>query len=104
MRLTTASFGATCEKPFLLLKREIRSLRVKAHLDISPEGQWFALCITDIAGLRIEYYYCSYDAGYYGYLYSLVFSMDMYETVFAKDPMSKEAGKYSHVELGAVSH
>jgi metallopeptidase MepB len=34
-----------------------------------------------------------YDAGYYGYLYSLVFSMDMYETVFAEDPMSPTAGK-----------
>jgi len=34
-----------------------------------------------------------YDAGYYGYLYSLVFAADMYKTVFAKDPLSPEAGK-----------
>ncbi|KNF05202.1 hypothetical protein PSTG_01827 [Puccinia striiformis f. sp. tritici PST-78] len=42
-----------------------------------------------------------YDAGYYevdrmefliGYLYSQVFSADMYESVFAQDPMSKESG------------
>ncbi|KAF8311667.1 metallopeptidase MepB [Cantharellus anzutake] len=38
-----------------------------------------------------------YDAGYYGYLYSQVFSADMYETVFKKDPMSAESGKrYRH--------
>lgn len=33
-----------------------------------------------------------YDAGYYGYLYSQVFSADMYHEVFAKDPMNPEAG------------
>ncbi|KAF8308563.1 metallopeptidase MepB [Clavulina sp. PMI_390] len=34
-----------------------------------------------------------YDAGYYGYLYSQVFSADMYATVFEKDPMSPASGK-----------
>jgi len=34
-----------------------------------------------------------YDAGYYGYMYSLVFSADMYKAVFAKDPLSAEAGR-----------
>ncbi|BGP17854.1 hypothetical protein JCM10213_008348 [Rhodosporidiobolus nylandii] len=34
-----------------------------------------------------------YSAGYYGYLYSQVFSADMWATVFEKDPMSKEAGR-----------
>ncbi|KAF9505096.1 hypothetical protein BS47DRAFT_1374338 [Hydnum rufescens UP504] len=29
-----------------------------------------------------------YDAGYYGYLYSQVFSADMYHAVFSKDPMN----------------
>ncbi|KAK4049917.1 metalloendopeptidase [Microbotryomycetes sp. JL221] len=33
-----------------------------------------------------------YSAGYYGYLYSQVFSADMYETVFKSDPMSPESG------------
>ncbi|KAM0786272.1 hypothetical protein ACM66B_001752 [Microbotryomycetes sp. NB124-2] len=33
-----------------------------------------------------------YSSGYYGYLYSQVFSADMYETVFKEDPMSPESG------------
>ncbi|PVG02273.1 zincin [Serendipita vermifera] len=34
-----------------------------------------------------------YDAQYYGYAYSLVFAYDMYETVFAKNPLSPDAGQ-----------
>jgi len=34
-----------------------------------------------------------YDAGYYGYLYSLVFAADMYATVFKKDPLDPALGK-----------
>ena len=34
-----------------------------------------------------------YDAGYYGYLYSQVYSADMFHSVFAADPMNKEAGR-----------
>jgi len=33
-----------------------------------------------------------YDAGYYGYMYSLVFAADMYATVFKKDPLNPELG------------
>ncbi|MBW0518729.1 hypothetical protein O181_058444 [Austropuccinia psidii MF-1] len=40
-----------------------------------------------------------YDAGYYGYLYSQVFSTDMYESEFAKDPMSKEIGMRYREEI-----
>ena len=32
------------------------------------------------------------DAGYYSYLWSKAFAVDMWHTVFAKDPMNKEAG------------
>lgn len=32
------------------------------------------------------------DLSYYGYLYSLVFAADMFETVFSKEPMSPENG------------
>jgi len=34
-----------------------------------------------------------YDAGYYGYLYSQVFSADMYFEIFKPDPMSPASGK-----------
>jgi len=34
-----------------------------------------------------------YDAGYYGYTYSLVFAADMYATVFKADPLSSVSGK-----------
>lgn len=33
-----------------------------------------------------------YAAGYYGYLYSLVFAADMFESVFRADPMSPQLG------------
>jgi Zn-dependent oligopeptidase len=35
-----------------------------------------------------------YDAGYYGYTYSLVFAADMYKTVFASAPLDPEKGKH----------
>ena len=42
-----------------------------------------------------------YDAGYYGYLWSQVFSMDMFYTVFRVDPMNGAEGRrYRHVVLG----
>ncbi|KAF8631796.1 hypothetical protein AX17_005011 [Amanita inopinata Kibby_2008] len=34
-----------------------------------------------------------YDAGYYGYTYSLVFAADMYSTVFKSDPLDPARGK-----------
>jgi len=34
-----------------------------------------------------------YDAGYYGYTYSLVFAADMYATVFKKGPLDPKLGK-----------
>lgn len=41
-----------------------------------------------------------YDAGYYGYLSSQVYSADMFHTVFAKDPMNREEGRrYRHMVL-----
>lgn len=41
-----------------------------------------------------------YDAGYYGYLWSSVFSADMFHTAFAKDPMNAVVGrKYRHSVL-----
>lgn len=41
-----------------------------------------------------------YDAGYYGYLSSQVYSTDMFYTVFRKDPMNgKEGRRYRHMVL-----
>ena len=41
-----------------------------------------------------------YDAGYYGYLSSQVYSMDMFYSVFEKDPMNgKEGRRYRHAVL-----
>lgn len=41
-----------------------------------------------------------YDAGYYGYLSSQVYSTDMFYSVFKKDPMSKTEGRrYRHMVL-----
>ncbi|EPS37390.1 hypothetical protein H072_8859 [Dactylellina haptotyla CBS 200.50] len=41
-----------------------------------------------------------YDAGYYGYLYSLVFACDMYFTGFKKNPMDPKNGRrYRHEVL-----
>ncbi|KDQ62378.1 hypothetical protein JAAARDRAFT_189705 [Jaapia argillacea MUCL 33604] len=41
-----------------------------------------------------------YDAGYYGYMYSLVFAADMYATVFKKDPLNPKLGqKYAECIL-----
>lgn len=41
-----------------------------------------------------------YDAGYYGYLSSQVYSADMFYSVFKKDPMSgKEGRRYRHTVL-----
>lgn len=41
-----------------------------------------------------------YDAGYYGYLFSLVYSTDMFFSVFKNDPMNeKEGRRYRHTVL-----
>ncbi|KAG6850281.1 hypothetical protein H0H93_015538 [Arthromyces matolae] len=40
-----------------------------------------------------------YDAGYYGYTYSLVFAQDMYSTVFKTDPLDPARGKKYRDEI-----
>ena len=41
-----------------------------------------------------------YDAGYYGYLSSQVYSADMFHSVFAPDPMDPVQGRrYRHLVL-----
>ncbi|KAH8923278.1 Metalloprotease [Atractiella rhizophila] len=40
-----------------------------------------------------------YDVGYYGYLYSQVFSTDMFQAVFSSNPMDPEKGKHYRREI-----
>jgi metallopeptidase MepB len=40
-----------------------------------------------------------YDAGYYGYTYSLVFAADMYATVFKSDPLDPKKGAHYRKEI-----
>ncbi|KAJ3499294.1 hypothetical protein NLG97_g459 [Lecanicillium saksenae] len=52
------------------------------------------------AHLIIDHFITGYDAGYYGYLFSEVFSADMFYSAFKKDPMSKTQGRrYRHAIL-----
>jgi metallopeptidase MepB len=42
-----------------------------------------------------------YDAGYYGYLLSEVYSTDMFDAFFGEDPMNPGEGRrYRHMVLG----
>lgn len=41
----------------------------------------------------IGHFVGGYDAGYYGYLYSQVFSADMFHSKFAKNPMDGTEGR-----------
>lgn len=48
----------------------------------------------------IGHFIGGYDAGYYGYLYSLVFSTDMFATCFKENPMDHAQGRrYRHTVL-----
>ena len=41
-----------------------------------------------------------YDAGYYAYLYSLSYAADIFDSIFAKDPMNaKEGRRYRRMVL-----
>jgi len=57
------------------------------------------ICLTDGEGTvspgqtGFAHVIGGYDAGYYGYLWSQVYSADMYATIFEQDPMSKASGK-----------
>lgn len=65
------------------------SLRKKVSLIDSPEGTYGQAAFGHIMG--------GYDAGYYGYLWSKVFSSDMFFTKFENNTLSREEGlAYRH--------
>jgi len=66
------------------LRTEIMWLSDDDQLTVTSNGNGHS-CIGHLLG--------GYDAGYYGYLYSQVYSADMYQTGFAKDPMNEEQGR-----------
>ena len=43
-----------------------------------------------------------YDAGYYGYLSSQVYSADMFYSVFKKDPMDGTEGRRYRHQVGSI--
>lgn len=43
--------------------------------------------------LTFDHLLSGYDAGFYGYMYSRVFSADMFHTAFKHDPMDKVQGR-----------
>lgn len=45
------------------------------------------------AHLITDHFITGYDAGYYGYLFSEVFSADMFYAAFKDDPMNKAQGR-----------
>lgn len=50
--------------------------------------------------VRTTHFIWSNEAGYYAYLFSQVFSADLFHAAFTKDPMSSEAGRrYRHMVL-----
>lgn len=75
-----------------MLRGEISGLKGPEVLGLKPDwGNGQATFAHLIGG---------YDAGYYGYLTSQVYSMDMFYSVFKKDPMDgKEGRRYRHMVL-----
>ncbi|QPG94697.1 hypothetical protein C2857_006748 [Epichloe festucae Fl1] len=74
------------------LRREITGL--KGAEELGEETDY------DHRYAGIGHFVNGYDAGYYGYLYSQVFSLDMFHSFFKKDPMDpKEGRRYRQLVL-----
>ncbi|KAJ2972139.1 hypothetical protein NQ176_g7327 [Zarea fungicola] len=67
-------------------------LRAEIHGVKGPEATGFGIEWGNRYA-TIGHFVGGYDAGYYGYLFSLVFSTDMFYTAFKADPMNPEVGK-----------
>lgn len=78
------------------LRQEISQLDGPEALDGEKKGDWHWGNGQATFGHLIG----GYDAGYYGYLSSQVYSTDMFYTVFKADPMNgKEGRRYRHTVL-----
>ncbi|PBP18423.1 peptidase family M3, partial [Diplocarpon rosae] len=74
------------------LRQEISGLKGPEELGSKPDWGNGQATFGHLIG--------GYDAGYYGYLSSQVYSTDMFYSVFKKDPMSKVEGRrYRHMVL-----
>ncbi|RYN69009.1 Saccharolysin [Alternaria tenuissima] len=78
------------------LRHEISRLKGPESLEGDKKGDWHWGNGQATFGHLIG----GYDAGYYGYLSSQVYSTDMFYTVFKDDPMNpKEGRRYRHTVL-----
>ncbi|KAG5981126.1 hypothetical protein E4U55_003262 [Claviceps digitariae] len=67
------------------LRREITGLKGLEELGDKTDN--------DHRYAGVGHFVGGYDAGYYGYLYSEVFSLDMFHTFFKNDPMDGKVGR-----------
>ncbi|EJD41292.1 zincin [Auricularia subglabra TFB-10046 SS5] len=99
---------------FMLFQLSMSKYDITVHMDkgTSPPRDttalWHALGeatslfkrgTTPLPGQGAFQHLVGYAPGYYCYAYSQVFSADMFRTVFAADPFSKEAGRKYRTEV-----
>ncbi|OAA72291.1 metallopeptidase MepB [Cordyceps fumosorosea ARSEF 2679] len=98
-----------------LFDMRVHSGESPAHVRGMDCGRLWNELRTDLTGLHgpgdmgmdwgnghliVDHFITGYDAGYYGYLFSEVFSADMFHAAFKQDPMDGAQGRrYRHLVL-----